>query len=66
MPEDSPASTAVVVPFVEVERAPATVTPAEIGPAHSIEILTPRGLRVCVPPKFDDDALRRVLAVTVR
>ena len=66
MPEDSPPSTAVVIPFVEVESAPVTVTPAEIGPAGSIEILAPSGLRVCVPPKFDDDALRRVLAVVAR
>jgi hypothetical protein len=41
---------------LEKERYAAT-------PASSIEILTPSGLRVCVPSKFDDDALRRVLAV---
>jgi hypothetical protein len=64
--EDSPPKTAVVVPFVEVERPPTTVTPAEVTSADWIEILTPGGLRVCVPPKFDDDALRRVLAVVVR
>jgi transposase len=63
---DSAAKTAVVVPFVEVERPPTTVTLAEPISADSIEILTPSGLRVCVPPKFDDDALRRVLAVVVR
>ncbi len=56
----------MVVPFVEVERPPTTVTHAEVASTDSIEILTLSGLRVCVPPKFDDDALRRVLAVVVR
>jgi hypothetical protein len=65
-PEDSPLRRAVDVPFVEVERPPTPVTHAEVASTDSIEILAPSGLRVRVPPKFDDDALRRVLAVVVR
>ena len=65
MPEDSQRK-AVVVPFVEVGRTPTTAPLAEPVSPDSIKILTPSGLRVCVPPRFDDDALRRVLAVVVR
>jgi transposase len=65
-PESSPPTTAVVVPFLEIERPPTTVRHAEVTSPDAIEILTPSGLRVCVPPKFDDEALRRVLAVVVR
>jgi hypothetical protein len=68
-PEDSPPKTGVVVPFVEVERVPTTVTQVKVAPTRkppstteSIEIITPSGLRVRVPSKFDEDALRRVLA----
>jgi hypothetical protein len=61
-PEDLPPRRAVV-PFVEVERPPTTVMHAEVASIDSIEILTPSGLRVRVPPTFDDDALRRVVAV---
>ena len=51
----------------EPPAAPApTVAHAEVASAEPIEIITPSGLRVSVPAKFDDDALRRVLAVVVR
>jgi hypothetical protein len=39
-PEDSSPRTAVVVPFVEVERPPTTVTHVEVASTDSIEILT--------------------------
>jgi hypothetical protein len=50
----------VVVPFLEIERPPTTVRHAEVTSPDAIEILTPSGLRVCVPPKFDDEARSRL------
>ena len=64
--DGSPPKTAVVVPFVEVERPSTTAKYTEVTVPYAIEILTPSGLRVCVSPRFDDDVLRRVLAVVVR
>jgi hypothetical protein len=68
--EDSNPTTGVVVPFVEVARAPTTVTQVRVvstrkppSTTESIEIITASGLRVRVTSRFDDDALRRVLAV---
>jgi len=56
--------------FVEVERASARVRPVVAQPSRPeatslepIEIITPSGLRVRLPSKFDVDVLRRVLAV---
>jgi hypothetical protein len=68
-PTESSPNTGVVVPFVEVQRAPTTATRVKVTPTtkpepttESIEIITPSGLRVRVPSNFNDDALRRVLA----
>jgi hypothetical protein len=47
----------VAVPFVEV-APPAIASEAD---AEAIEIVTPSGLRVRVPARFDEEALRRVL-----
>jgi hypothetical protein len=57
--------TGTVVPFIEVQRRPAMVVEkaeSSTAPAEPIEIVAPNGLRVRVPARFDQEALRRVLA----
>jgi hypothetical protein len=66
MPTPEPMAKAeVVVPFVEVQRRPSSVTALNAKPTkpEPVEIITPNGLVVRVPAHFDDQTLRRVLAV---
>lgn len=61
-----PANAGVVVPFIEVQRAASAAPrtkPESAAPTEPIEIIAPSGLRVRVPAHFDDETLRRVLAV---
>ncbi len=45
--------------FIPIELAP----PASLARQPSFEVALPNGLRIHVPPQFDADALRALLAV---
>jgi hypothetical protein len=49
------------LPFVEVTSRAAAVTTSDVS--EDLHIVVPSGVRIVVPPRFDEGALRRVLAV---
>lgn len=52
--------------FLEIVRSPEPA-PADAGPLERLEVVLRSGLRVLVPPRFDGDALRRLVdALEVR
>ena len=51
------------VPFVEVALTRPTASAQSCGPAQPLELVLPDGSRLRIPPRFDPDALRRVLAL---
>jgi hypothetical protein len=62
-PDHSPSPSPIATPlsFVEVS---AGLTPANPGDFDEhLHIVVPSGLRIVVPPRFDEACLRRVLAV---
>ncbi len=52
--------------FLEIVR-PTEAAPTEAGPLERLEVVLRSGLRVLVPPRFDGDAVRRLVdALEVR
>jgi hypothetical protein len=49
------------MPFVEVTSRAALATASDAS--EHLHIVVPSGVRIVVPPRFDEGALRRVLAV---
>jgi hypothetical protein len=54
-------STPTPLPFVEVTSHGAAVTTSDV--TEHLHIVVPSGVRIVVPPRFDEGTLRRVLAV---
>jgi len=52
---------ATPLPFVEVSPRPTSVSPSD--DREHLHIVVPSGVRIVVPPRFDEGTLRRVLAV---
>ena len=62
-PDNSPPRSPIATPLslVEVSAGPTRLSPGD-GDEH-LQIVVPSGVRIVVPPRFDEARLRRVLAV---
>jgi len=63
LPVEAPQTSSTPTPlsFVEVTSPAAPVSKSDL--AEHLQIVVPSGVRIVVPPRFDEGTLRRVLAV---